>query len=481
MCSDSNSRFLEGGCQCRDGYVMKSASYGLKKYLENGDYCIPQVHSTMLHITGVSAEIPLHEETRSRLTLDDSQKVTEGIKLEVRDDSRIFADVQINNKATVVDVEGQAGPKKKLQLTGLKPGKMYALTMKYYETFVRVSFVTRCTCDGVDAEKEKTGAPKDMTIVGQKKGKIYFSYVDNSLCENTFSFTRYAAYEEFSESMDSAISFGTMSRSSDTTCDHATILPNEEVFDNLSLSKLIVGKTYVYCVQAGSSGRAYMPSPYDSSDLSQDLGHSDASCTPHVIQWEASINGVVTTEPHSGSLPIEGVTVSYQLLSMDYEDLSCQGCSGNIETSTGGGFEIDFLVAHPYLEGVTHLDEIPVKLKFRKTTTGTNVIPHTFLCNLGEEVCNDDGHIVFLKHLEFSKKVEVYDSTQVMFSGNVFILDTVFAGSAGCPILNAEVKIYHKVPGSEFPELLTETTTDSQGRYEGKWSLLILELNIFHF
>ena len=29
--------------------------------------------------------------------------------------------------------------------------------------------------------------------------------------------------------MDSAISFGTMSRSSDTTCDHATILPNEEV------------------------------------------------------------------------------------------------------------------------------------------------------------------------------------------------------------------------------------------------------------
>ena len=457
---------------------MKSESYGLKKYLEDGDYCIPQVHSTMLHITGISAEIPLHEETLSRLTLDDNQKVTEGIKLEVRDDSRVFADVQINDKATVVDEEGQKGPKK-LQLTGLKPGKMYALTMKYYETFVRVRFVTRCTCDGEEAEKEKTGAPKNMAITEQKEGRIYFSFVDNSLCENVFSFTRYAAYEEFSESMDSAISFGTMSRSSDTACDHERILPNDEVFDNLSLSKLIVGKTYVYCVQAGSSRGAYMPSPYDSSDLSQDLGHSDASCVPHVIQWEASINGVITTEPHSGSLPVEGVTVTYQLLSMDYEELSCQGCSGIVKTSTGGGFEIDFLVAHPYLEGVTHLDEIPVKLKFRKITAGTNEISHTFLCNLGEEVCNDDGYIMFLKHLEFNKKVEVYDATQVMFSGSVFILDTIFAGSAGCPILNAEVKIYHKVPGSEFPELLIETTTNSQGRYEGEWPLLILESNIF--
>ena len=468
MCSDSNSRFLEGGCQCRDGYVMKSASYGLKKYLEDGDYCIPQVHSTMLQITGVSAEIPLHSQTHPHLTLDDNSKVTDGIKLEVRDDSRVFADVQINEKARVVNAHGQEEDEKKLQLTGLIPGKMYALTMKYHETFVRVRFVTRCTCDGAEAEKEKTGAPKNMAITEQKKGRIYFSFVDNSLCENLFSFTRYAAYEEFSESMDSAISFGTMSRSSDTACDLETILPNEEVFDNLSLSKLIVGKTYVYCVQAGSSGGSYMPSPYDSSDLSQDLGHSDASCTPHVIQWEASINGVVTTEPHSGSLPVAGVTVHYQLLSMDYEDLSCQGCSGEIKTSTGGGFEIDFLVAHPYLEGVTHLDEIPVKLKFRKTTIGTNEIPHTFLCNRGEEVCNDDGHIMFLKHLEFRKKVEVYDATQVMFSGNVFILDTIFAGSAGCPILNAIVKIYHKVPGSEFPELLTETTTDSQGRYEGE-------------
>lgn len=439
------------------------STYGLKKYLDEvDDHCIPQVHSTMLHITGNSVEVPLHEETLSGL-----KKLTSDIKLEVRNDSRVFVDVQLNGKATLVDVEGKGGHKK-LHLTSLLPGKLYMLTMPFHKTFVKVRFVTRCTCNGPDAMREKTGAPTDMKIVEQKKGRVYFSFVDNSLCENVFSFIRYAAFEEFSESLDSAISFGSLARSSDTKCDREAIVPNEEVFDNLSLSKLIVGKTYVYCVHASSSKGPYMPSPYDSSDLSDDLGHSDASCTPHVVQWEASINGVITTEPHSGSLPIEGVTVTYQLLSMDYEDLSCLGCSGEIQTRTGGGFKIEFRVIHPYLEGVTDLDEIPVKLEFKKTTKGTNKIPHTFLCNLGEEVCKDDGHVMFLKHLEFNKKLEVYDATQVMFSGNVFILDTVFSGSAGCSIMDAIVKIYHKVPGSDFPELLTETTTDSQGRYEGE-------------
>lgn len=44
------------------------STYGLKKYLDEvDDHCIPQVHSTMLHITGNSVEVPLHEETLSGL------------------------------------------------------------------------------------------------------------------------------------------------------------------------------------------------------------------------------------------------------------------------------------------------------------------------------------------------------------------------------------------------------------------------------
>ncbi|GFH57724.1 hypothetical protein CTEN210_14200 [Chaetoceros tenuissimus] len=336
---------------------------------------------------------------------------------------------------------GKQDPNSKVDLVleGLQPGTLYILTLRFYETFIEVRFVTECTCAESNDITDKTGAPTDFRIIEQTHGKVYFEFIDNSLCAGA-------------------------------ECDYELIDGKEEAVDNLNLSKLTVGHTYVYCVRAQSDKGPYMPSPYDTTEGSLDLSHSEQNCAPHTIQWEASINGVITTEPNAGLLPIEDVIVEYQLLSATYEKLSCEGCSGSLVTKAGGGFFIPFNIVHPYIvhpysKSSTHLDEFPVKLNFSKTTVGKETITHKFLCNDSEFDCTETGLIVFLKHLEFNKRVHVYDATTIMLAGQVFLDNTVFPGSYGCPISDAEVRVFHLTTNGNS-EVLSEVRTDGQGHYE---------------
>lgn len=438
----------------------------LKKYLQKGDICVPQVHSDMLNVDATSVSFPIHREgiydKLSTEDIDDRKYVTKGIRLQIQKTNGELQDI-FEKENSRIEFQGDSSKDSIafLKLQNLEPGKLYKLTMKYHESYLSVRFVTICTCSGSDANVDKTGAPKHFQILRQEHGKIFFQFVSNSMCKSAFSFIRYPEYEEFETNL-SPTTFSTMSWAADSSCNGEVISPEGEVYDNMNLSKLIVGRRYVYCVRATASSGLYMPNPYDTSESSINLSYSDASCAPYEIHWEASISGVVTTEPDAGSLPIENVTVGYQLLSTTFEDLSCNGCSGSIATSSGGGFDIEFNVLHPYLKGLTHLNEIPVRLFFTKTTSGKETISHRFLCNFGEKDCTDSGLIVYLKHLEFKKMVEVYDATSVMFAGKVFIQNT-----DGCPVNGALVEIFHLMPDGRA-KLLVDTETDGNGLYEGK-------------
>lgn len=305
--------------------------------------------------------------------------------------------------------------------------------------------------------------PKNFEILPQSDGRVMIEFFDNSLCENVFTLVRYTAYEEFSQRIGDVVNIANYKTGSDNSCEEAKISPLEKAMDDQRISKLIVGYTYIYCIQAGSDLGTYMPSPYDTTKRSVDLNHSERNCLPHTIRWEGSYAGIVTTEPHAGTLPVDKVEITYQLLSLDFEELNCNGCSGKTETTAGGSFFIEFNVDHPYLKGVTYKDEIPVRILFSKTTKGINPIPHSFLCNWGEDVC--DRRPLYLKHLEFDKILHIYDSTQVLFTGTVYVQDTAYPGARGCGVSGAEVALMHMSTNGQEEELV-RVSTDASGYYE---------------
>ena len=116
-----------------------------------------------------------------------------------------------------------------------------------------------------------------------------------------------------------------------------------------------------------------------------------------MISWEASIHGVITTEPNAGNLPIENVTVVWQIMNLDgIRKIDCSGCRGSTVTDEGGAFEIVFNENHVSFydnETIIHpRHHFPVQVFFEKfspsPSTSSGMIPHKFLCNKGEDDCS---------------------------------------------------------------------------------------------
>ena len=237
------------------------------------------------------------------------------------------------------------------------------------------------------------------------------------------------------------------------------IRPGLEASDDLSLSNLIVGKRYSYCVRAVKQDH-YMDSPYEGGGERRLLTSSESTCGAHTITWEASIHGKVTTEPNAGSLPIEDVSVTWSLLSLDFKALDCEGCSGHARTDKGGAFTIPINADHPSLKGINE-DEIPVRIFFSKQTPASpKNIAHIFLCNDGADQCDEvHGHIVYLSHLQFAQPLHIYDDTSVPFSGKISIADT--GGPEGCPINGVKICLMHLTTLGQREELVCgETNSD---------------------
>lgn len=166
----------------------------------------------------------------------------------------------------------------------------------------------------------------------------------------------------------------------------------------------------------------------------------------------------------AGSLPIKGVTITYQIYSENFVRLDCDDCSGSVLTNEGGGFTIDFNLDHPFLHGVGESDDIPVVLTFHKTTgSGDNGVDHLFLCNELLEVCNEDGgHTIFLNHLAFKTPLRVHDDTGVPFRGVVSIADTDLL----CKVANAEVCLVEHIEMTGTQTPLVCGSTNGRGEYE---------------
>ena len=454
------------------GYVLKNKNGVLKKYLtaDEEDVCTPEIHVDMMTVLDRSATFPLdkiatydHKNFITSKTEGD-EIVTQGIKLEKRGADESFNILKINEayrtKVEHANSSSSNDAKVELELLDLQPGQLYILTLQYHDGSMHIRFVTRCTCDD---SSDSTGMPINFRTLPQENGRIMFEFNDNSLCENVFAIVRYSAYEEFSQTIGNIVNIASYKVGSDSSCDAAKISPLEKAMDDQRISKLIVGYTYIYCVQAGSDSGPYMPSPYDTRVGSLDLNHSEPNCQPVVIRWEASIDGIITTEPHAGTLPVKGVEIEYQLLSLQLEDLVCNGCTGTEVTTEGGGFQIEFNVEHPYLKGVNYKDEIPIRIKFRKMTEGVTPIPHKFLCNHGEDPC--DNRPLYLRHLEFGKVLHIIDATQVLFTGTVYIDDTEYPGARGCGVKNADICLNH-LTTSGLEEELVCVKTDASGYYE---------------
>ncbi len=441
------------GCKCIDGYLSQET--GQQELIEN-DKCISSLDSTFIdtttkrkcmifknrHITDMNNLVLTKTASPNDIVIDWTNRLTKSITFD-----------SVGNREYVYE------------FCDLEPGQRYITDFSYVDASgdtVPMNFptVTSCSCS---PDSDKTGRPKNL-IIAQDDGHVTFSFEDDSMCEEAYSFTRKSDDVEKAVSFTRDYFFIPLSECS------SVITPLTEASDDLAKSKLRVGEKYTYCVRAVDP-ILYMYDPTDYEGEGRIRLSSSDTCGDHNIQWEASIQGKITTQPNAGLLPIKDVTVIYELLHEDLSSISgCDGCSGNTTTKQGGAFNIVFKVDHTDFKGKNDI-EFPVNITFSKTTMGDDntEIKHRFLCNDGEDNCSGDiGTTVYLSHLQFREPLHAYDDTSVPFSGKVSIEDTPYEGAPeGCAIANAKVCLIHErqIGITKTNDTLVCGDTDPNGSY----------------
>lgn len=330
--------------------------------------------------------------------------------------------------------EDPSGTNTTVTFIGLNPGRRYLVNFAI-DQFVTFPIVPSCSCQAITGQ-DQTGRPKDL-IITQERGHVLFDFTDNSKCESGFSFSRFEGYAEFVDDSRRATSFTSDFLYQAPKQCTSRITPETQASDDLTLSRLTVGKVYSYCVRSVREGN-YMDIAVNAQEM-RALASSSATCNIHRINWESSMSGIVTTDPDAGSIAIRDVEVGWQLLSVEGKNLQCSGCSGSTKTNEGGAFEIYIVIEdEPSLYGKND-EDIPIKLFFSKVTkSNENDVRHRFLCNDGQDVCNEEtGYVTYLKHLHFDTPFHAYDDTSVPFTGKLLVHGTQ------CPIVDASVCPQH--------------------------------------
>ena len=130
-----------------------------------------------------------------------------------------------------------------------------------------------------------------FNIILQFYGKVYMSWTDASLCETGFTFERSGNHFTPVYQVQAQQTCG-VSHSPTT------------VYDDLETAEMsgqaVVGTKQTYCIYAvnpiGCTSGSYT---------------SAANCVDVLINWEAAINGIITSTVAMGSSPIAGVTVTW--------------------------------------------------------------------------------------------------------------------------------------------------------------------------
>ncbi|EGD82345.1 hypothetical protein PTSG_03009 [Salpingoeca rosetta] len=189
------------------------------------------------------------------------------------------------------------------------------------------------------------------------------------------------------------------------------------------------GQQLKYCVLATN------PIDYSASGYS-----SKETCEYLTVQWEAAVRGQVTIDSEEIHLPVDGVTIEYEIGDV----------KGTRTTDADGFFEI-----HVETNKITR-SHATVTLRFFKSTGS---IQHTFSC--GGMPCTETKLIV--EHLRFDHQVDIRDTTSMPFSGRVTIKGTEHPGfPAGCPLKDVEVCLYDRNQGDY---VVGCAITDAKGYY----------------
>jgi len=244
-----------------------------------------------------------------------------------------------------------------------------------------------CTKTNLSSTGESTGSPVAFQV-SQNIGRIRFSWVDQSMCEEGFSFYRLNdanARIIFTEDYNYASS------------DQCSAQHNpQEVFDDLAISNLPTGSTQKYCVMAMDHNTV---DPY----------FSNATCTSFMVQWESILSGNVHLGEEQGKLPVVGVQIQYTIGEQ----------RGSVLTDVDGNYKIHIKTA--FFKEIAQIITIqPYKLDGN--------ISHTFKC--GDVNCSNQ--LIELKHLDFSEIFDFEDSTSINFRGSVVVKDTFYGNFIGC-------------------------------------------------
>jgi len=452
--SVSNNPFDAIKCVCNDGYVVSSSS-GIRTILEDSEFCVPVLASENIDATHDSIEIKV-DPTLGGITQKDV--------VIMRQDPDALVQIKTEGKFVYNSTN------RTVTLNQLRAGFRYNVQLPGVDRTLKLVAVTACNCD--DSLVENTGRPQDFRII-QDRGHVMFNFKDNSYCEEAYSFTRASRVEEFlCDISEVAVTFVNDFYFSSSEACGSHISPGKQASDDLSLSKLIVGETYSYCVRAVAVPH-YMDAPFALSTERRLTTSSLNACDSHTILYEAAINGLVTTEFTAGNLPIEGVRVEWVLLTADQsEALTCNGCFGDSTTNAGGVFHIKIKVDDDYLKGRND-EEIPIRIKYFKSTftldenNNEKEIKHDFLCNMGLDPCNtENGHIEYINHLNFDTAVHIFDTTSIPFSGRIIHSSTRSTEAPdGCPVVEAEVCLLHNTTTAAGLVNLVCVKTDKNGEF----------------
>ncbi len=127
---------------------------------------------------------------------------------------------------------------------------------------------------------------------------MYFQWIDHSLCETGFTFSRQG--EEFT-------SLYAVQSSEPCGKRHAPT----SVFDDLSAAQMLndaqVGSFQRYCIQAQNPIGCGIDGSYKSD--------FEKACINIQINWESALNGVVRGSANTGGIPVPGVTIVWSFAS----------------------------------------------------------------------------------------------------------------------------------------------------------------------
>jgi hypothetical protein len=207
-----------------------------------------------------------------------------------------------------------------IDLTNLIPGQYYHILLEAQDvgesdyssdTFEIEIAQTLCGC----LSSETTGMPTDLTI-SQYLGKIQFEWIDESYCEDSFTFLR-----------DGVAFTSSYSVAPIKVCSQ-DYFPKTVYDDIVASSSVEVGKTYQYCISATSSNEVSWAIGLDgvSSKYS-----SDPVCEYFEVKWEAVISGTVQLTDEAGQLPVAETTVSYNIGSGKVTGTTTTGSDGKFE------------------------------------------------------------------------------------------------------------------------------------------------------